>query len=259
MVSKNKLTNWVFILAGPVLALVAFIVTYFLDPLGFGTQGPAAALPAFLLSVVILIINQSISLQHGLDRTSRYSDRIYEAIKDYMHVTPIGSPEKALEYISSRIPSLREVKNTSFNLDVEIERSNEKYYETAQYLDSMNRIATHTSRDLIWKDIGDQYAVNRFRFILKKSSSVSKVRESKYKYKLLQNPEPQINFIMMEYPDGSREVLFNWDFRGIGQDPTVLLSRDPHIIEMFSVHFEYLWRHAVQDHDNRQTKSSSEK
>jgi hypothetical protein len=53
----------------------------------------------------------------------------------------------------------------------------------------------------------------------------------------------------LEYSDGSREVLFNWDFRGLGQDPIVLLSSDDKIIEMFNIHFNNLWRRASVDQD----------
>jgi len=256
---KDILSKWIFALVGPTLAIVAFVVTFFLDPLNFGSQQPLAAIPAFLLSIVILIINQNINTNHEMQKASNYSDRIYEAIKDYMHVTPLGSPEKALQYIASRTSSLREVKNTSFNLDAELDRASEKFYDTDQYQEAKEKIAYYTSKNLIWKDIGDRFAVNRFRFIQEASTNYAGVRKSKYKYRLIIHNEPQMNFIILEYTDGSREVLFNWDFRGIGQDPTVLISRDRQIIEMYAIHFEHLWRCASKDHDNTATKSDSEK
>lgn len=251
--------KWAYTLAGPILALIAFVVTYYIDPLNFGDKQPLSAIPAFLLSIVVLIINQNISTNHEIQKASVYSDRIYEAIKDYMHVTPLGSPEKAMQYISGRIPILREVKNTSFNIEGEMERADEKFYTTEPYLDSQQKIAIYTTKGMIWKDLGDQYAISRFRRLHQASSTLTKARESKYKYKLLSHNEPQLNFIILEYKDGGREVLFNWDFRGLGQDPTVLLSRDRQIIEMFSIHYEHLWRRGTNDHDNIATKSTSTK
>ena len=95
----SKVIKWIYMLAGPILALAAFILTYYIDPLNFGSQQPLASIPAFLLSIIILIINQNLSTNHEIQKASVYSDKIYEAIKNYMHVTPVGSPEKAMQYI----------------------------------------------------------------------------------------------------------------------------------------------------------------
>ena len=144
-------------------------------------------------------------------------------------------------------------------MDSERERSDEKFYETNHYNKALEQLAIYSTKGMIWKDLGDKYALDRFRHTLEVSNKVSKGRSSKYKYRLINHNEPQINFIILEYQDGNREVLFNWDFRGTGQDPTVLLSRDRHIIEMFSVQFQQLWQRASVDHDNIATKSTSVK
>ena len=63
-----------------------------------------------------------------------------------------------------------------------------------------------------------------------------------------------MNFIILEYKDGKKEVLFHWDFRGLGQDPIVLLSRDDKIVEMFYIHFNNLWESASPDYDTTSEK-----
>ena len=254
MNNNSNITKIAYALIGPILSLIAFIITYFIDPLNFGGQQPMAAVPAFLLSVVILIINQNINTNIEIRKASIYSGRIYEAIKDYLHVTKLGSPENAVSYINSRMPSLREAKNTTFNTVQALDRAEEKFYETDSYLDTMQLIAMHCSKKLIWKDIGDAFAIDRCRDIAITSQNLAKGSKSRYKYKLITHQEPQMNFIILEYTDGEKEVLFNWDFRGIGQDPTVLLSRDKQIIDMFSIHYEHLWRSANVDHDIIPTK-----
>lgn len=241
------------------MALVAFIVAYYFDPLEFGQHQPLSALPAFLFAVVILLVGHNISTQLEIEKTSAYTDRIYEAIKDYMHVTPLGSPEHAIAYLHSRMPNLREVKNTSFNLVEELDRPNEKLYNTETFNEWQSAIAQHSARSLIWKDIGDSISVRRFRSIEKRSISLSSKNTASYSYRIIKHDEPQLNFVIIEYKDGNREVLFNWDFRGIGQDPTVLLSRDRLIIEMFLIQFEHIWRRASFDHDSIATRSKAEK
>jgi hypothetical protein len=252
-----KAIRWISLLGAPVLSLIAFVLTYWLDPLKFGTHQPLSALPAFLLSIIILIIGQTIRSGIELEHASTYSRKTYEAIKRYLHVTPIGSPEEAFRYINGRIPVLREVQNTSFSIDDESERADEKLYETEVYEKTCQELAYHCCKTLIWKDVGDRLAIKRLRSTRDLCNTISKGRKYGYRFKLISHNEPQMNFIILEYNDGTREVLFNWDFRGNGQDPTVLISRDQQMVEMFAIHFTLLWRRASEDHDSQATNSTS--
>jgi hypothetical protein len=242
-----------------VLSLVSFVLAYYVDPLQFGNHKALAAIPAFLLAIVVLLISHNLAALRELERASGFSDRIYEAVKDYLHVTKVGSPEAAFEYVLARLPILQEVRNTTFNLPDEAERSDEKFYETPTYGTTARRVAEWAAKGHRWKDIGDLRAIGRLRAIEQLATRTSGKRKSGYQYRLLARNEPQINFILLSYPDGSTEALFNWDFRNIGQDPTVLLSRDRDIVEMFAVQFEHLWRVSSPDHDSRATRSTSTK
>jgi hypothetical protein len=253
---KGGVAVWLPIMSGPVFSLVVFVLTYWLDPLSLKQT---SGIPAFFLSVLVLMIAQWFVTVVEVRKTAAYSDRLYDAIKDYLHVTPIGSPEQALRYIDSRLPILREVKNTSFNTDESVERSDEKFYVTQVYDSLLVSIAQHARRELIWKDIGDSHAMKRFRQIRQQVGNEKPKGSGKYKYKVIGHNEPQLNFILLEHVDGSKEVLFNWDFRGLGQDPTVLISRDSHIIEMFTKQFNLLWLSGSEDHDRIATKSVPEK
>jgi hypothetical protein len=254
MRSRTGFPQWVVLITGPVLSLVAFVVTYYVDPLDFAKRTSLAAVPSFLLAVVILLISHNLAAHQELQRASQDSDRIYEAVKDYLHVTKIGSPEIAMQYVVTRLPILQEVRNTSFNIPEELEKSDEKLYDTAVYDSIAHHIIAWTTKGLRWKDIGDPRAVGRLRKI---AAMATAKRPLRYQFRLILHNEPQINFIILSYPDGTSEVLFNWDFRNIGQDPVVLLSRDRDIVEMFAIQFEYLWRAASPDHDSTPTKSTS--
>lgn len=251
--SGKSVAVWLPIISGPLLALLTFYVSYTFDPL---SQENMRGITAFYFSVVVLMIGQwFVTVLEG-QKTSENSKRLYDAVKNYLHVTTVGSPENAIEYIAGRLPALREVQNTSLNTEDESERSDEKLYQSGSYEKLCAEIPLHCREGLIWKDVGDIRAVKRLRSTYAASLG-SNTRNSRYKYKLLTHSEPQINFILLEYRDGSKEVLFNWDFRGLGQDPTVLISRDPRIIEMFSIQFNLLWRSATEDHDSQATKSTS--
>lgn len=252
-------SEWVSLLSGPVLALVAFVVAYYVDPLDFTGHSALSSIPAFLLAVVVLLISQTLTSRGEIERASAISDRIYEAVKDYLHVTKVGPPERAFEYVLQRLPALTEVKNTTLNIPLELERSDEKFYETPTYQAMARRVADWTAKRGLWKEIGDVRGASRVRHTHELAAKLATRNKTGYQYRLLAGEHPQINFILLSYADGDDEVLFNWDFRNIGQDPTVLLSRDRDIVEMFAVQFEHLWRVASRDHDTTPTRSTSKK
>lgn len=252
---EHHKSNLFFLIIGPILSLITFVVAYFLDPLNYNAQSSLAAIPAFLLSVIILIISHIIVIFREVEKVSTDSDRIHEAVRNYLHVTKIGTPKKAWEYIIHRLPVLDYVQNTSFNFEDEVEQSNERLYDAPAYKQSLQKIARLIEQGLTWKDVGDLTALERFRTIK------SLIKENKYcgryEFKLVGRNEPQIDFILLTYKDGTTEALFNWDFRDIPQDPVVLLSRDHEIFNMFAAQHKGLWRAAVQDYDSNAIKSTS--
>ncbi|MDD2367654.1 MAG: hypothetical protein PHQ90_00035 [Sulfuricurvum sp.] len=245
----DTIQKWFNLLIGPALAIIAFLVTYFLLNRYSTTNIPTNAIPALSLSILIMVIAQSIKTNTEIEKTSAYSDKVYEAVKNYLHVIRLGSPETAIAYIDSKFPTLKVVSNTSFNLDDEINDANERFYETEKYADFQKTLLANLGRpNLLWKEIGDETAMSRFRDLSKNMKN--KKNSDRYKYKFINSLfGPQINFIILEYMDDTKEVLFNWDFRSPGQVPVVLLSRDEKIIDMFGVHFANLWKEASDDHD----------
>lgn len=248
----NHLDVWLPIVGGPVISLGSFFLIWWLNPFG---ASQLSEIPAFFVSVVVLVISQWLVTVREIQKTATISKGIHEAVKNYLHVIPVGTPEAAIEYVISRISSLRYVMNTSFTTQAESERIDEKLYQTAVYDLFSEKIAEASRGTIVWKDIGDSSAISRMRRIAKLSGEHL---GRHYKYKILGHVDPQMNFIIIEYRDGVREVLFNWDFRGLGRDPVILLSRDSHIVEMFSVHFNLLWFRANDDHDSQATNSVSQ-
>jgi hypothetical protein len=240
---------WIALVAGPVAAVASFVAAYFIDPLNFDDRAPLAALPAFLLAVAVLLIAHNVAAYRELERAANESRQIYEAVKGYLHVTKVGTPEHALRYVISRLPILQEVRNTSFNIRGQTDRAQDMFYETDLYRDLTVAVARAAANGLRWKDIGDSLAVARFRLLLAATGGPN--GKSRYQHRLIAHDEPQLNFLLLGYPDGTSEVMFNWDFRNLGQDPTVLLSRDHEIVQMFTVQFEQLWSRASRDHDTQ--------
>ncbi len=246
----------ILLIISPVLSIVSFVLTYLLDPLKYASQSALAAIPAFLLSIIILIIGQNINTHNEVEKVSADSERLSETVKNYLHVTKLGTPKSAWEYIINRLPVLEYVQNTSFNFEDEEDQTNERLYDGNIYQQSFAKIAKQVNHGLVWKDIGDLSALERFRKI---DGYVSEKNKRNYQFKLITQSEPQIGFIILTYLDGTTEVLFNWDFRDIPQDPVVLLSRDLEIINMFAAQYKGLWRVGVSDYDSMATRSTSKK
>lgn len=252
---RKKPSKWLLILIfNSLLSIVVFVISYYLDPLKYTSQSALAAIPAFLLSIIVLIIGQNISTHNEVDKVSDDSEIICETVKNYLHITKIGTPKSAWEYIINRLPVLEYVQNTSFNFNDESEQTKERLYDGISYKQSYSKIAKYVNQGLTWKDIGDASALERFKII---QSFVSNKSKGTYHYKLISHSEPQIGFIILTYKDGSTEALFNWDFRDIPQDPVVLLSRDQEIINMFAAQYKGLWRTAVDNYDSSATRSTS--
>lgn len=251
---KKYNTSKVALFSSSILSLVAFTLTYYFDPLKYTSQSSLAAIPAFLLSIVILIIGQIISIQCEVEKVSSDSDRICETVKNYLHVTKVGTPRSAWKYVIDRLPVLEYVQNTSFNYKNETYKSNVRLYDDETYKNSLEQIARYVGQGLRWSDIGDASSVERFRKI---ADFVPDNPKGLYDYSLIGQLEPQIDFILLTYKDGTTEVLFNWDFREIPQDPVVLLSRDHEIFNMFAAQYNGLSSVATKDYDNKATRSTS--
>lgn len=254
MKKNNPRRSLVLLILNIILSLVVFVVTYYIDPLKYASQSSLSAIPAFLLSVIVLIIGQSINSYNGVEKFSENSTLICETVKNYLHVTKMGTPKHAWDYIINRLSILEYVQNTSFNFENETERTNERLYDSENYKSSYNKIAKQINHGLTWKDVGDNSAIDRFNEIAKKINEKNKER---YQFRLIDQSGPQVGFIILTYKDGTSEVLFNWDFRDIPQDPVVLLSRDQEIINMFAAQYNGLWKTAIEAYDNKATKSTS--
>lgn len=246
--------QYILLFSSPILSLIAFVITYYIDPLNYSDNSSLAAIPAFLLSIIILIIGQIITIHNEVNHVSIDSERIYETVKNYLNVTKMGTPQHAWQYIIERLPILEYVQNTSFNYKDEYEVTDERLYSADTYRQSFGIIAKYIRKGLKWKDIGDSSAVKRFRML---NELVTDSAKGNYSYKLIRDSEPQIGFILLTYKDGTKEVLFNWDFRDIPQDPIVLLSRDDEIFNMFAVQYKGLQRCAVTDYESKAIKSTS--
>lgn len=145
---KNNFNKkqYIILIASPIISLISFILTYYVDPLNYAEHVSLAAIPAFLLSIIILVIGQIITIHNEVERVSVDSERIYETVKDYLHVTKMGTPQSAWRYIIERLPILDYVQNTSFNFEDEKEEASERLYDNDEYQQSLGIIGKYVKK-----------------------------------------------------------------------------------------------------------------
>ena len=225
---------------GLLASLLSFIVMLRVDPFGLANLSQNPELPAFFFSIVLLMISDRVSAIVQFKENRELSEDIAEMVKSSHSVIAFRTPRDAIQYVNNRISSLLAVESTSLNMDEEFSTTEDYLYRSAEYEKFLDLIPKQVKEGLIWRDIGDQFAAKKFAR-LKTEIYPSKVKGS-FQARILSETVPQITFLILGYRDGTKEVLFNWDYRAPGSEPTVLLSRDAAVVQMFATHFANLWR-----------------
>jgi hypothetical protein len=237
--------------AGPALGLISFIFLLYYGP--FEAKSSEAIVFSLATTIFFLVLSHMFFIWQQYNKHIEQSEKIENVIKNSIHITPIGSVIKALEYVNSRLPSIIEVQNTSFTTPNSKDNANDKFYHTEIFEKIQLDIPKYTAKGLLWKDIGDNKdAIAKME---ERSNQANKINKNhKYRFKKIKNKIPKMNFIIIKYINGDEEILFNWDLRNKSGEPTVYVSRDESIINMFSILYFDLWDFAEIPHDNIDTR-----
>lgn len=225
---------------GLFISLLSFVVLLKTDPFGLAKISQNPELPAFFFSIVILLLSDRVSAMMQFAENKEISNDIAEMIKSAHSVIAFRTPRDAIQYVNNRMSALLAVESVSLNLEEEFSTTDDYLYRSEEYEKYLVLIAKSVSSGLIWKDIGDKYAEKKFTTT--RSMIDSTKSKGSFQTRTLTATGPQITFLILGYRDGTKEVLFNWDYRSPGNEPSVLLSRDSFIVKMFSTHFADLWR-----------------
>ena len=250
------ITFWTTLLCGPVFSLISLFFAPIILSTVFDLQSDLAGQYAFYLSVFILVACGYIFTFVEMRKTKDHSKGTREDVKDHLDIIKIGTPAVAWAYIIERLPMIKTVQNTSFNWNDETGRSNPYFYKRDEYCNSLDKIAASINSGLIWRDIGDKNASNRFNAI---KENVCERAKGEYEYAFIDLCLPVVSFIVLTDKESNNEVLFNWDFQkqNEAQEPIVLLSRDNEIVDMFISLFNNLKSESVLDYESIETRSTS--
>ena len=239
------------IFAGPVISFISFIFLSYYSPYPIGSS--ESIVFSLVVSIFFLVISHMYFMWLQYNDHLKQTEKIENIIKNSIHITPVGSVTEAFEYIDSRLDSIIEVRNTSFTTPPSKDNANDKFYKTDIFDKVHKNIPKYASKGLLWKDIGDNKdAINKMEERFYTSNSFNK--NHKYSFKKFKNKIPKMNFILIKYRNNDEEILFNWDLRSKNGDPTVYVSRDKEIINMFSIHYYDLWEFADIPHDIKDIK-----
>ena len=226
--------------AGLSISIISFVALLKTDPFGLSDLSQNPELPAFFFSVAILLLSDRISAMMQFAENRELSEDIAEMVKSAHSVTSFRTPRDAIQYVNNRMGSLLSVESVSLNMEDEFSTTDDYLYRSEVYQNYLNLIAKNVSDGLIWKDIGDTYAEKKFS--ITRDQIIPEKTKGSFQTRIVGGSDPQITFLILGYRDGTKEVLFNWDYRSPGSEPAVLLSQDSLIVKMFSTHFANLWR-----------------
>lgn len=236
---RNRQTSWRGIIAG----FLTIISIFF----GFNPSLSSYSYLAFLLALVTYLYDQDQRFSKRLKKTDENSNQMANDVKKHLQVIRLYNTAKTFDtYVIKRLNLIESVKNTSFNLKNSHEEADDKFNLRDEVLNAPYEVRKAVEKGLKWRDIGDNYAVKRFKLWREICSCDS--RTGLYEYKIL-NPEvPYPNFLIITYKDGIEEVLFNWDHRGA--NPTVLASREKDLVEFYCNQFSLLSKAASNNGDD---------
>jgi hypothetical protein len=237
--------------AGPAIGFISFMFLSYYSPYSVGSS--ESIVFSLVVSIFFLVLAHMYFMWHQYNNHVEQTEKIENIIKNSIHLTPVGSVTKAFEYISSRLPSIVEVQNTSFTTPSSKDNADDKFYKTDIFDKVHKDIPKYAAKGLIWKDIGDnEDALKKMEERFNRANSINK--NHNYRFKKLKNKIPKMNFIIIKYLNKDQEILFNWDLRSKNEDPTVYVSRNKEVIDMFSIHYYDLWEFADIAHDIKDTK-----
>ncbi|QIL45602.1 hypothetical protein G7081_00125 [Vagococcus coleopterorum] len=242
--NTNK-KNWIAIV-GVLLAILSIILSFI----------PAFTnyvLTVFLLSVFALFHDQYSKTQTILKNTEETSNQVSLDVKNHLRVIRLDTPGKTFnDYIIKRLDIISEIRNTSFNVSADDRDANIYFNKTDTLKVAPEFVKSNIDNGLIWHDVGDKYAKKRFKtwhdYFYPEEQVTSSMGE--YKSKLINPRVPYPNFLIITYKDARQEVLFNWDLRLNGTQPSVLVSNEDDLIQFYSAQFNLLYNNATDDADN---------
>lgn len=237
--------------AGPAVGFISFRFLSYYSPYSVGSS--ESIVFSLVVSIFFLVLAHMYFMWLQYNNHVEQTEKIENIIKNSIHLIPVGSVTKAFEYINSRLPSIIEVQNTSFTTPESKDRANYKFYKTDIFESVDENISKYAANGLFWRDIGDNKdALQQMQDRYDRSVAINE--KHKYDYRKIKNKVPKMNFIILKYNNGDEEILFNWDLRDKSGEPTVYISRDMEIVQMFETHYTDLWQFAVDPHDNKDTK-----
>lgn len=152
--------------------------------------------------------------------------------KDF-HVSHVGRSDFANDIVRDKIVSrASQVKNTvvASNMDF-VSRESHESGVALVYSEMLSRNDTNNWYDIVSENLKD---LPRYNHMSEKSINSGQL----HKFVLHENSNvPLINFVLIEYPEGDKEVYFGWLYSDIHGLTDVFQSSDSQLVNLFENYF----------------------
>lgn len=219
---------------GLLVTCITFIVTLQTQLFSFATDSDpiVAILGSFCIATLAFLVTDriacTVSHKQALDGVLKMLKSWHDELPHVSSsTTRFESSEKAFEYLCLRMPDALEVLNTKLSQHKEPPQG--KFQN--DYLATIKRCIT---KGLVYNDLVT-IGLSEYAKDLKKYSAS---RNGTYKYCIVGTMPSSINFTVLKFPQGEKELLIGWvTSKSLGMEQPAFKILDLRIIELFERYF----------------------
>lgn len=213
-----------FIILLPVVVSALFALLVFNAPFGQFTTSDMPTIVRILTIICSYLVTDTIirTINHKktLDKIDKESGKITSLLQRDFHVSHVGRSDIANDVVRDKIVSrASQVKNTvvASNIDF-VSRESHESGVAIVYSKMLQRNDANNWYDIVSSNLSD----------LPRYSQLSNIKSGQLHKPVLpqESNVPLINFVIIEYPEGDKEVYFGWLYSEIQGLSNVFQSTD---------------------------------
>lgn len=163
-----------------------------------------------------------------------------DSIRSEAYVKNIGKPVDAYIYITGKFNRIVNIKNTHI-------KEEEPTVDLLIHLPMpartayLNGIISVLTKQGVVRDIVSTASVQLFKKYREEVIALARSGDIAYTLKEVDSKIPFINYTILEFDNGDREVLFGWAYHGeFNHDSRVFRSKDKDVVSYYDKHFEFI-------------------
>jgi len=238
--NKTNITFWDILSRtfGLIFTILVFVISVYLAGIDFKTP----FVLAFLSLLGGLLFDRFASIGtdfKGMKDSQELIEGLKNEIRNSFNVECIESDRAISDYMSDRMKSAINVTNTFVGLG---EPSRNADSASKSVLDLYRSFFSNNGK--IWTDA---VSINELTGPRYRSISIAAQSEPDHRIVLLRHSIPVLNFTIIDFGSGRKEVLFGWNYSTRSASKNLFLSDETELIRSFESYFESLEKYKTEE------------